>query len=318
MTDQTTALPPRIYQHSARKEWGRAVLVLEQADRLTFLFEDGTERRFHVDYIDRMQAIDVEPDEAARIDKQARRNQPPSSGSRKGRAARPRKPPVSFEQQLAHFLKLFPGGFEDRDYIKTERGNPGTKAAAQCKDAAIARAAELLGEDALTAQIAAGEFEAIRESVGTILTATKNTTNKTEGRAFGRSDAAASEEFAKALLAALYGQGPYTTRFNHLVAAMHAPDRPSWPLATLIPALIAPDEHVFVKPTILKKQTLVFDIDPRYDTKPNGVTYTQFQHAAKVARRRLDAAGQKPRDLLDVYAFMAKTLSPKALKKLAP
>ena len=65
MTDQTTALPPRIYQHSARKEWGRAVLVLEQADRLTFLFEDGTERRFHVDYIDRMQAINMANAEAA-------------------------------------------------------------------------------------------------------------------------------------------------------------------------------------------------------------------------------------------------------------
>ena len=76
-----------------------------------------------------------------------------------------------------------------------------------------------------------------------------------------------------------------------------------------------PADHVFVKPTFFKKQALILDIDPKYDTTPNATTYEQFNAAAKRTMELLQEAGQRPRDLWDVHVFVCKTLSPKAIKE---
>jgi hypothetical protein len=78
---------------------------------------------------------------------------------------------------------------------------------------------------------------------------------------------------------------------------------------------VYPADHVFVKPTFMKKQALVLDIDPKYDTTPNSTTYEQFLAAAHKTMELLQKAGQRPRDMWDVHTFIAKTLSPKAIKE---
>ncbi len=89
-------------------------------------------------------------------------------------------------------------------------------------------------------------------------------------------------------------------------------------MATIFAALLRPDEHVFVKPGLFQTQAKILGTPVTgYHTSPTGAVYTQFQTLARVVRDRLAAAGLPPADLMDVYAFIWRTLSPTGPKALA-
>ncbi|MFZ1865563.1 MAG: hypothetical protein WAU39_15175 [Polyangiales bacterium] len=315
MSETTPSVPPRIFEHTTRKDWGRSVLLQEIPDKRTFLFEDGSERSFRPDYWDKMEIVEVQPSEAVRIDRLARRNQAPAPGSQRKSKAPPKKPEITFGQQVAYFMQLYPVGFEDEGYIKSERGERGTKGAEKLKNAALERAEEKLNQNHLEELIASGSYDEIHKMVYEFLTSTKGTTQKAEATRFKNMASEAQETFAHSLHDLLYGERPFGTRFDSFAAAMVIEGGATWPLATLLPALVYPADHVFVKPTFFKKQALILDIDPKYDTTPNGTTYEQFLQAARRAMELLQEAGQRPRDLWDAHTFISKTLSPKAIKE---
>jgi hypothetical protein len=315
MAENTPSLPPRIFEHVTRKDWGRSVLLAEIPDKRTFLFEDGVERSFRPDYWSKMEIANVAASEALRIDRLARRNQAPGPGSTRKPKAPPKKPDITFEQQVAYFMKLYPVGFEDESYIKAERGGPSSKTAAKLKDAAIERAEEQLSQEKLDELIAAGNDEGMLELAHEFFTGIKGTTQKAEATRFRALAPGMYSEFAKSLRELLYGERAYGLRFDAFTTTLDVEGGPTWPMATLLPALVYPADHIFVKPTFMKKQALILDIDPKYDTSPNATTYEQFLQAAKRTQELLQEAGQRPRDLWDVCVFITKTLSPKAIKE---
>jgi hypothetical protein len=287
---------------------------MEIPDKRTFLFEDGAERSFRPDYWHKMEIVDVQPNEAVRIDRLARRNQEPAPGSLRKSKAPPKKPEITFEQQVAYFMTLYPVGFEDESYTKSERGDSEGKTGEKLKNAAIERAEDLLSQKNLDELLGNGSYEEIHQMIYELLTATKSTTQKAEATRFKNLPEELREPVAIALRELLYGERPYPIRFDSFVAALDVEDGATWPLATLLPALVYPREHLFVKPTFFKKQALILDIDPKYDTAPNSTTYTQFLETANKTMELLQKAGQRPRDLWDVHVFVCKTLSPKAIK----
>ncbi|MGB5695535.1 MAG: hypothetical protein WBM46_07790 [Polyangiales bacterium] len=315
MPETTPSVPPRIFEHSTRKDWGRSVLVQEIPDKRTFLFEDGAERSFRPDYWHKMEIVDLQVNEAVRIDRLARRNQTPAPGSTRKSKAPPKKPDVTFEQQVAYFMQLYPVGFEDDGYIKAERGVAGEKGAEKLKNAAILRAEDSLSQKNLDELIGNASYEEIHQLVYELLTGTKGTTQKAEATRFKNMAEETRETFALALRDVLYGERPYPTRFDSFVSALDIEDGPTWLLSTLLQALVYPADHIFVKPTFLKKQALILDIDPKYDTAPNSTTYEQFLETARKTMELLQKAGQRPRDLWDVHVFICKTLSPKAIQE---
>jgi hypothetical protein len=288
---------------------------MEIPDKRTFLFEDGAERSFRPDYWHKMELVDVQPNEAVRIDRLARRNQEPAPGSSRKSKAPPKKPEITFEQQVAYFMKLYPVGFEDDSYIKTERENPESKSGDKLKNAAIERAEDLLSQKNLDELLGNASYEEIHQMIYDLLTATKSTTQKAEATRFKNLPEDLREQVAVALRELLYGERTYPIRFDSFVAALDVEDGATWPLSTLLPALVYPTEHLFVKPTFFKKQALILDVDPKYDTTPNSTTYTQFLETANKTMELLQKAGQRPRDLWDVHVFVCKTLSPKAIKE---
>ena len=315
MAETTPSVPPRIFEHTSRKDWGRSVLLQEIPDKRTFLFEDGAERSFRPDYWHKMEIIEVQVNEAVRIDRLARRNQAPAPGSTRKSKAPPKKPDITFEQQVAFFMKLYPVGFEDEAYVKAERGEPGAKGAEKLKDAALERAEDLLSQKNLREMLDSGSYEDFHQMIYEFLTSTKSTTQKAEATRFKNMSEEMRETFAQSIYELLYGERTYPIRFDSLVAALDIEGGATWPLTTLLPALVYPADHVFVKPTFFKKQALILDIDPKYDTTPNATTYEQFLEAAKRTMELLQEAGQRPRDLWDVHVFVCKTLSPKAIKE---
>lgn len=315
MPETTPSVPPRVFEHTSRKDWGRSVLLMEIPDKRTFLFEDGAERSFRPDYWHKMEIIEVQPNEAVRIDRLARRNQEPAPGSSRKSKAPAKKPDITFEQQVAYFMKLYPVGFEDDSYIKAERGNPEGKGSDKLKNAAIERAEDLLSQKNLDELLGNASYEEIHQMIYDLLTGTKSTTQKAEATRFKNLPEDLREQAAVALRELLYGDRTYPIRFDSFVAALDVEDGATWPLATLLPALVYPTEHLFVKPTFFKKQALILDVDPKYDTTPNSTTYTQFLETANKTMELLQKAGQRPRDLWDVHVFVCKTLSPKAIKE---
>ncbi|MCA9537073.1 MAG: hypothetical protein KC593_25500 [Myxococcales bacterium] len=310
MTEPTPAIPPRIFQHGKRQQWGRAVLLEELSDRRIFLFEDGTERAIHQEYYEKMSVLPCAPDEAHRIDRAARRNRPSTSTKTKAALKRPE---IEFSQQVALFKAQFPGGFQDPDYLVSERGTGDDR----LKDAAIARAADVLSQDALGELIEEGNFAAVLDSAAACLEGTTGTTQRAEITRFRTMPDNAHENFARALQELLYGEGPLVRRFDEYVLAMRIDGGASWPAATWLPACALPSEFVFVKPTYFKKQTLVLELELNYDSNPNGTTYEQFLRAATRCQERLIAAGLKPRDLMDVAAFVNTTLTPTAIRSVS-
>jgi hypothetical protein len=288
---------------------------MEIPDKRTFLFEDGAERSFRPDYWHKMEIVEVQPTEAVRIDRLARRNQEPAPGSSRKSKAPPKKPEITFEQQVAYFMKLYPVGFEDDTYIKTERGESQGKSRDKLKNAAIERAEDLLSQKNLEELLGNASYEEIHQMIYDLLTSTKSTTQKAEATRFKNLPEDLREQVAVALRELLYGERTYPIRFDSFVAALDVEDGATWPLSTLLPALVYPTEHLFVKPTFFKKQALILDIDPKYDTTPNSTTYTQFLETANKTMELLQKAGQRPRDLWDVHVFVCKTLSPKAIKE---
>jgi hypothetical protein len=292
MPETTPSVPPRVFEHTSRKDWGRSVLLLEIPDKRTFLFEDGAERSFRPDYWHKMEIIDVQANEAVRIDRLARRNQAPAPGSARKSKAPPKKA-----------------------YIKAERGEPGAKGGEKLKEAALERAEDLLSQKNLDELVGSGSYEELHQMIYEFLTSTKSTTQKAEATRFKNMPEDAREAVAQALRELLYGERSYPIRFDSFVAALDVEDGATWPLSTLLQALVYPNDHLFVKPTFFKKQALILDIDPKYDTTPNATTYEQFVQAARKTMELLQEAGQRPRDLWDVHVFVCKTLSPKAIKE---
>ena len=315
MAENTPSVPPRIFEHSSRKDWGRSVLIHEIPDKRTFLFEDGSERSFRPDYWFKMEVCEVQPTEAVRIDRIAKRNQTPAPGSARKSKAPPKKPDITFEQQVAYFMKLYPVGFEDEGYIKAERGVTGAKGSEKLKEAALERAEDQLSQKNLDELLANSDHEAVLDIVYGFLTSIKGTTQKAEATRFKELRDDMRAEVAQAARDLLYGEKTFPIRFDSFIAAVDIEGGPSWPLASLMPALVFPADHLFVKPTFMKKQALILDMDPKYDTAPNSVTYDQFLQAAQKTKELLQEAGQRPRDLWDVHTFICKTLSPKAVKE---
>lgn len=314
MAQTTPSVAPRVFEHISRKDWGRSVLLLEIPDKRTFLFEDGAERSFRPDYWHKMELSEVQTNEAVRIDRIARRNQAPAPGSSRKSKAPPKKPDITFEQQVAYFMGLYPVGFEDEAYIKTERGEPGTKAGEKLKEAALERAEEQLLPKHLDELVDGDRADELHQLVYEFLVGTKGTIQKAEATRFKNLPAETHGVVGEALRELLYGDRSYPIRFDSYVAALDVEGGPTWPLATLLQALVYPANHVFVKPTFMKKQALILDIDPKYDTTPNATTYEQFVQAAQKTMELLQEAGQRPRDMWDVHTFICKTLSPKAIK----
>lgn len=302
MTDTITPRPPRIYRHVSRAIWGNAVLLEELEDRRVFRFEDGKERAIGVAHWDKMEQVEVSADEAYAIQARALAGVEPRRGGKgkKVRAPREKKPPkkpdITFEDQLAIFKRDFQIGFPDVTF------RPGTF------DKAVKRAGNALSREKLTKLIDAGEFAAVHAAAVKVVEGFKSGVPKGERDRFKELPAERHEAFARALVELLYGEGELAARFDALVSSLG--EAAGWQLATTFGALVSPNEHLYVRPSVMRKQALIVDVFPKNMKTPSGRIYVQLLAAGERLRERLVQAGEHPADLLDVAQFALRTLKP--------
>jgi hypothetical protein len=197
------------------------------------------------------------------------------------------------------FLRIFPAGFRDEDYVELER--------AYKWNAHLAWQASL-GEDALRQMLAEGEFQRIAADAVRIESRT-NLLFSFEKMALRDAvkSAAGAQAFAVALYDLLHGNDPLERRFSRWVDAIaRLPRRQTrvltWPLATVFGFIAQPDTHFFMKPMVTREAARRYGETLAYASRPSWSGYSGL--LAFVGRVRRDIRDLRPRDMIDMQSFV--------------
>lgn len=311
-----------IYQHVDHPEWGRGVVVDPDSgrrDRLDISFEKGGRRTILKSFSSKLMPVVMPTDEAVSLGAKLSSRRVPSSrpGVKKSKSAAAKSMFPTFDAQLAYFLSQFPDGFRGEKFEKDERGAPGAKRRKTDKGPAIEEAAECLSEEAFSTQSEEWIFDRVAN-----LFRTTSFVHPLEGA--NSLDSMKPEyrgEYIAALQNLLYGTEDEGDRFDRWVAAIRLddakgePKRPSWPLTTMLPAVVHPDTNVCVKPTFFQRQADLMKVPLDYQPKPDALVYSRFQTVVRKTDEALREAGQDPRDFVDVHSFICLTQSIKLEQK---
>jgi hypothetical protein len=197
------------------------------------------------------------------------------------------------------FLKMFPGGFRDEDYLDLERGY---------KWDAHRRWETALGESTFAGLISKKKFEEVAAAATRIESRTNLlfSFEKMALRDAVRSPAGA-KAFALALFDLLHGTGPMEERFaNWVEAVARLPRRKTrvltWPLVTVFGFIAQPEAHFFLKPTVTREAARRYGVELPYASRPSWPLYREL--LAFVRRVRTDIRDLRPRDMIDMQSFL--------------
>jgi hypothetical protein len=309
-----TPSAPIIVKHSGCPEWGLGYLSEERDEKRFYDFEDGMSHSIAKDFWSKLEPVSLGAAEARALEKKVRtlREQRPAPGKPKQRAVAPVLP--NFEVQVARFDELYPGGFGGDRYVKEERGDEAETTGKKGKGGraiAIATAKKLLAREELDRLIGEGKYAEVVASVRAVQKAAGALLHPLGDLIpFSKMPATEDQAFAEATRDLLYGEGAFEARFDKLVAVLAKSSLATWPLATVLPALVFPDQHVFVKPSFYEKQAVLIGFDLRYERVPSSAAYGRMRALVDELVKRLSALGKSPRDKMDVYTFFWKTLTP--------
>ncbi|WP_437762399.1 hypothetical protein WMF27_46540 [Sorangium sp. So ce281] len=314
---------PIIVKHPGCPQWGLGYLVEERDEKRFYDFEDGLNHSIAKAFWSKLEPVQLGDDEASALEARIRGLRDRPSAAAKKQRARVVAPPVtSFDEQVASFESQFEGGFGGPQFIAEERGAAGgvgaegpasgaKKKSKAFKQGAIETARALLAKGELEALLAAGNLNDFMERITKVHKAATGLLHPLGDLIpFNKMPAEHHRAYAEAVVDLLYGPGDYAARFDRLAGVLAAAKVVTWPLVTILGALVYPGEHVFVKPSFYEKQAAVLGFDLAYDRAPSAEGYARMQSLARELERRLRERGLAPRDLMDVYAFLWRTISP--------
>jgi hypothetical protein len=216
---------------------------------------------------------------------------------------RPRNtlPPLSKHAQRARrkFLRIFPRGFRDPDYVDLER--------------AYKWNAHLAWEGALSRRnfsslLRLGRFREITSAAVRIESRT-NLLFSFEKMALRDAvkNEAGSKLFATALFDLLYGRASFERRFNRWIEAIETLPRRktrvlTWPLVTVFGFIARPEEHFFFKPTVTREAARRCGVELPYTSRPSWDIYKALLSFVVEVRR--DIRDLRPRDMIDMQSFL--------------
>jgi hypothetical protein len=197
------------------------------------------------------------------------------------------------------FLRYYPEGFVDADYIDLERGY---------KWQAHERWIDALDENEFKRLLRAGEFRVIANRAVAIEART-NLLFSFEKMALRDAvkPAAGAQRFAEALFAFLHGSGPLNGRFAAWCDAVsQLPQRQTrvltWPIVTVFGFIAQPRLHFFLKPMVTRKAAERYGFEFEYASRPEWEVYSQVLTFAKTVRA--DLLDLRPRDMIDIQSFL--------------
>jgi hypothetical protein len=230
-----------------------------------------------------------------------RRSTSPDAGQARSSARRPRRyvPPAPARNSRRKFLRYYPGGFRDSDYLDLERGY---------KWSAHQRWIEALRQDRFQKLLDTNDFAGIAQRAVAIESRTNLlfSFEKMALRDAVKSEAGA-KAFANGLWDVLHGNAPLSERFEGWVSVLaRLPRRQTrvltWPLATVFGFIAQPRIHFFVKPMVTRRAARNYGYDLGYQSKPDWATYSGILRFSRAVRT--DIQDLWPRDMIDLQSFI--------------
>lgn len=310
----------RLFRHVKKPEWGVGLWVKEEMTRRRLRFEDGEQRAFKKGFYHMLDSVDPDRVDVDDVYEKIASDHEVAIRDKAEAKARKDKPPVmAFTDQLRVFRAEFPGGFGGDEYRTARRSPDKGRPRKSHLDPAVTLAADVLAKNKLTAALKAEQYDAIHEAAVEVLSLTSLVSPSKTVKPLAALGPDEREAFAKALVDVLYGKDRFRDRFRRWLAALQTGCglRVDWPFATVFPALVFPNEHVCVKRRPLELQARSIKPGTTIRKRPGRNAYRKARRIARAARKRLEAEGLQPRDLLDVRAFVWETLRPSAQRKLA-
>jgi len=199
------------------------------------------------------------------------------------------------------FLRFFPRGFRDEDYIETER---------EYKWASHERWCEVLDQNEFAALLQQGRHDEIaaravrveQRSLYSMLFSFEKMALRDAVKS-----ARGAHAFAEGLFAFLHGADDLHARFEAWVEVVaKLPRRKTrvltWPVVTVFGFIAQPERHLFVKPNTLRAAAHAYGFDLEYRSRPNWRTYSQLLELADRIRR--EQRDLHPRDMIDIQSFL--------------
>jgi hypothetical protein len=297
-------------KHETQPGWGMGLVVQDLPQHWVVYFEHAGEKKFVKDKARVLVPVTLPAPDLARLTAKASGRKPKLAPGMKPKPKAAVKARFkTFEDQLAFFLALFEGGFEGERFIAEERGVKGVTGKAGFKEGAIALAQSELSREAF----ATATPEALFDSAKKLLTTTSIVFPIEGSIPFTGLDPEGRTRALEGLKQLLHGEGEYGQRLQRFAGAVSLRDKNgeakavTWPFATLFGAMFDPAQCTCVKPTPFATQavTLGLTVEKAQPVTLSG--YRKFAEIATKTRELLLAAGQKPRDLMDVYSFIWRT-----------
>jgi len=314
----STEAASALYQHSKRPEWGLAILAWDRGSRRAFQFEDGKLRVFKQGYYEMVEPVTGPVERAAEtVAELERKLGSARTPAAPGTVASREELTITFEDQLRIFAIEYPEGFQDPEWARGKRGEGVPRRLKRHRDAAVTAAQSSLEKERVVGLIAEEHHEELLGDAVAILDGTDLVTRK-QVQTLSELVPALRRGCAAVLSELLHGDGPYQLRFERFVATMSRSRNgsPSWQLATALPALVHPTNHICIRPASMRKQAQQMSPEMPYGNTPSAPLYTRFLELSNRVREALETAGLAPRDLLDVHDFVAETMRPSAKKLL--
>lgn len=199
------------------------------------------------------------------------------------------------------FLRIFPGGFRDEDYValereyKVEAHERWTEALPEPQFRALLRARDFAGAAALAVRVEQRTRHSMLFSFEKM--ALRDALKSAEG----------ARAFAEGLYDFLHGRAALPERFEAWVDAVESLPRRqtrvlTWPMVTVWGFLAQPTVHVFMKPNTMKAAAGKYGHDLRYRSRPNWETYESLLAlGSRILREQKDL---RPRDMIDAQSFL--------------
>jgi len=309
---------PRVMKNESQPEWGMGLVVKDLPKHWDLFFEHAGPRKFVKDLAKCLVPATMEPSELAALEAKAfGRLAKLEAGARtKARVRTPAGAKARFatiEEQIALFETLFADGFTGDAFVKEERGPAGVPGKAGLKEAAITLAQRELSLESFESS----PPEVLFDSAVKLLKATTMVFPMEGALPFSAMDDGSRTRALEGLKQLLHGDGEYGERLEIFAASVSMKDKQgtqksvTWPFATVFGAFFDPSAFVCVKPTAFASQAVTVGLAVGKTQPVSAAGYALFAGVATRTQELLLAAGQQPRDLMDVYSFIWRTHSQK-------
>ncbi len=303
----------QLYRHSKRPQWGVGILIRESEKARTYQFEGGRRRKIRKGYYKLMKPVDdLGNSEDLIRDTLVRMAEAPADPSKR----KVLEPVAKFDEQVELFLELYPAGFDDPEWIEDHRESDG-RALKRHRTPVSKEAREALSAARCEEAVAAGKQAELGAIISDLLSRT-DLVPISFAKALKGLDTDESVRHVDAVVRLLHGEGRHQDRFRDYIRTLADlfEGRPTWRNATVLSALVHPDEHTVVRRSAFVRQAAVIAPAARYSRRARPGSYGNFRRVAHGVRDKLIDAGHEPRDLLDVYDFVWTTLRASALEHL--